>query len=137
MGLSVTAFLRDPERGTLTALQTVPTSFTLGPDSPGVSTAEILIHPTGRWLYVSSRGDDIVAVYAVKSDGTLALIENAPAAVDFPRGMGLDPTGRWLITAGQKDNRLAVLEIDAETGKLTPNGQSAEAPSPVCVMFAP
>ena len=136
MGLSVTAFARDPATGVLTALQTLPT-VPEGTERQGVSTAEIFIHPTGKWLYVSNRGHDTIAVYAIGADGTLTWIENAPAMVKVPRGFGIDPSGRWLITAGQNDDRIAVLQIDPATGKLTATDQSAEVGSPVCVLFAP
>lgn len=135
MGLSVTAFARDPENGTLAAIQTVPTSEKLTGPAPGVTTSEILCHPSGKWLYVSSRGDDIIAVYSIGQDGKLTLIENAPAGVQVPRGMSLDPSGQWLLVAGQKDNRLNTLKVDQATGKLSPTSQSAEVPAPVCVIF--
>jgi 3-carboxymuconate cyclase len=135
MGLSVTAFAREPATGELTALGTVPTSEKPTGPLDGVTTAEILCHPNGRWLYVSSRGDDLIAVYAIAEDGTLRLIENIPAGVQIPRGMALDPTGRWIVVAGQKDNRVTSLKIDAETGRLTPSGHEAVVPAPVCVVF--
>lgn len=134
MGLSVTAFARDIENGTLTALHTLPT---LPPDadSEGVSTSEILCHPTGKWLYVSNREADTIAVYAIAGDGRLTSLQNAPAEVKIPRGMAIDPTGKWLVTAGQDDNRLAVLKIDQKTGLLSSTGHTAEAWSPICVEF--
>ncbi len=135
MGLSVTAFARDPVSGLLTELETVPTSQKLTGPAAGVTTSEIICHPSGKWLYVSSRGDDIIAVYAIAEDGKLTLLENAPAGVQIPRGMGLDPTGQWLVVAGQKDHRLTVLKIAPASGKLTPTGQSVETPSPICVVF--
>lgn len=136
MGLSVTAFSREPATGALTALQTLST-LPEGADPSGVSTAEIFIHPSAKWLYVSNRAHDTIAVYALGADGKLTWIENAPALVKVPRGFGIDPTGKWLITAGQEDNRIAVLKIDAATGKLSTTDQSAEVGSPVCVLFAP
>lgn len=136
MGLSVTAFSRDPATGALTALQTLST-LPEGAVREGVSTAEIFIHPTGKWLYVSNRAHDTIAVYAIGTDGKLTWIENAPALVKVPRGFGIDPTGKWLITAGQDDDRIAVLKIDPATGKLSATDQSAEVGSPVCVLFAP
>ena len=136
MGLSVTAFARDPGTGALTALHTLPT-LPDGAERKGVSTAEIFTHPSGKWLYVSNRGHDTIAVYAIGADGKLAWIENAPALVKVPRGFGIDPSGRWLITAGQNDDRIAVLKIDQTTGKLTATDQTAEVGSPVCVLFAP
>ncbi len=135
LDLSVTAFSRDPATGALTALHTLPT-VPEGTERKGVSTAEIFTHPTGKWLYVSNRGHDTIAVYAIGADGKLTWIENAPAQVKVPRGFAIDPAGKWLITAGQNDNRIAVLKIDPGTGKLSGTDQSAEVGSPVCVLFA-
>jgi len=137
MGLSVTTFSRDAATGVLTPLETIPTSAKGGGPVEGVTTAEILCHPSGKWLYVSSRGDDIIAVFAIGADGKLTLVENAPAGVQIPRGMDIDPTGKWLVVAGQKDNKITVLQIDPSTGKLTATGHSAEIGAPVCVVFAP
>ena len=135
LSLSVTAFARDTKTGALTAVQTLPT-VPEGTPTAGVSTAEIFCHPTGQWLYVSNRGHDTIAVYAIGAEGKLTWIENAPAQVKVPRGFGIDPSGKWLITAGQEDDRIAVLKIDPSTGQLTPTGQTAEVGSPVCILFA-
>jgi 6-phosphogluconolactonase len=136
MALSVTAFSRDAESGALTALDTLST-MPAGADKTGASVAEIFLHPTAKWLYVSNRGHDSITVYAVGADGKLTWIENVPALVKVPRGFGIDPTGKWMITAGQDDDRIAVLKIDPATGKLTATDQSAEVGSPVCVLFTP
>jgi 6-phosphogluconolactonase len=136
MGLSVTAFTRDSETGALTAFQTLAT-MPEDAERKGASTAEIFVHPTGKWLYVSNRGHDTIAVFGIGADGMLTPIEYAPAQVKVPRGFAIDPSGRWMVTAGQDDDRIAVLKIDSETGKLTATDQSAEVGSPVCVLFAP
>lgn len=136
MGMSVTAFARDGATGTLTALETVST---LPPNTPieGLSTAEIFCHPTGKWLYVSNRTHDTIAVFAIGADGKLKFLEAAPAQVKVPRGFAIDPTGRWLVAGGQNDHRIAVLAIDQQTGRLTATDQSAEVGAPVCVLFKP
>lgn len=134
MGLSVTAFARDPQAGLLTAMQTLPT-LPEGTSTEKVSTSEILCHPGGKWLYVSNRRADTIAVYAIGEDGRLTYLQNAPAEVKIPRGMGIDPTGKWLMAGGQDDNRISVLKIDQETGKLSATGNTAEVWAPVCVEF--
>jgi 6-phosphogluconolactonase len=96
-----------------------------------------VLHPSGKWLYVSSRGDDIIAAFAIGSDGKLTFIQDVPALVKFPRGFGIDPTGHWLISAGQNDGKLDVLAIDPKTGKLTATNQTASVPAAICVVFAP
>jgi 6-phosphogluconolactonase len=136
LNLSVTAFSVNASNGTLTTLDTIST---LPPNTPteGFSTAEIFCHPTGKWLYVSNRGHDTIAVFAIGADGKLTFLEAAPAQVKIPRGFAIDPTGRWLITGGQNDHRIAVLAIDPKTGRITFTGQTAEVGAPVCVLFKP
>jgi 6-phosphogluconolactonase len=134
MGRNVTVFARDKTTGALTAIQTVP--LAPGKDAnPGITTAEI--RRLGNWLYVSSRGDDIIALFAIQADGKLAFVEDVPSAVKFPRGFNIDPTGHWLIDAGQNDGRIAVFSIAQDTGKLSPTGETASVPSPVDILFAP
>jgi len=137
MGISTTVFSRNPESGVLTAIETVSCS----PEGPGprkgISTAEICIHPNGQWLYVSNRGDDLIAVHAIASDGRLTLLENLPAETAIPSGMDIDPTGKWLVVAGKGGNTLTVFAINPETGRLTSTGQSVPAPAGFGVTFVP
>ena len=136
MGRNITAFKRDKTSGSLTAIQTLPLVPGSGP-ATGITTAEVVCHPSGKWLYVSSRGDDIIAVFVIGADGKLTFIQDVPCLVKVPRGFGIDPSGHWLITAGQDDGRLAVLAIDQATGKLTPTSKEAKAPGAICVLFQP
>ncbi len=134
MGLSVTAFAHDAASGALTEIQTVPT-LPEGSTQDGASTAEMFIHPTGRWLYVSNRGHDTIAVYEIGGDGKLTPVEHAPTPRE-PRGFHISPDGRWLVVGGQKDDTVAVFRMDATTGKLRATGQTVEVAAPVCVLFA-
>jgi 6-phosphogluconolactonase len=136
MGRNVMVFKHDKTMGSLTPIQTLPL-VPGGASSKTITTAETICHPSGKWLYVSSRGDDILAVFAIGADGKLTFVQDVPSVVKFPRGFGIDPSGRWLIAAGQNDGRIAVFGIAKDTGKLTPNGQVAKVPAPVCVLFAP
>lgn len=136
MGMNVTAFARQADGPGLVPLQTI-SSLPPGVPLAGNSSAEIVCHPTGKWLYVSNRGHDSLTAFAIAGDGRLSWIENASSEVKFPRSFSIDPTGKWLIAAGQKDDRIAVFRIDQDTGKLTPTGQTAPVGSPMCVVFAP
>ncbi len=136
LGVSITGFSRDAASGVLTPIETVPTlPKDISPQD--VTVAEIVCHPSGRWLYVSNRLCDTLSVFAIANDGRLSLIQSTPSVVRFPRNFALDPTGRWLIAAGQKDNRIAVFKIDPTTGQLTPTDQVAEVGGPVCILFKP
>ncbi len=134
MGCNVTVFRHDAASGALTPLQTVSTLPT-GTATKGLTASEIVLHPSGKWLYVSNRGCDTISVFAIDGEGGLALLETVPALVQIPRSFSIDPTGRWLISAGQKDNRIAVLKIDPASGRLSATDQSATVGSPVCVLF--
>jgi 6-phosphogluconolactonase len=114
--------------GPLASASTIPENV----DRKGMSTAEIKVHPNGRWVYVSNRGHDSLAVF---DTGTLRLVQIEPAGVKVPRGFDIDPTGNWLIAAGQNSGDLTSFAIDRKTGKLMPSNHQAQLPSPVCVTF--
>jgi 6-phosphogluconolactonase len=128
---SVSAF-RIGKDGDLKLTQTLST---LPKSTPGNSTAEIFLHPNGKWLYVSNRGHNSVAVFAVQPDGDLKLVEIAPAEVKIPRGFAIDPSGHWLVIAGQESNDITSLKIDQNSGKLTATGSRISVGKPVCVIF--
>jgi 6-phosphogluconolactonase len=135
MGNSVTAYAVDEKTGSMRELQTIPT-LPEGEKKPGRSTAEIILHPNGRWLYVSNRGHDSIAAYAIGRDGKLTLLEIESAGVKEPRGFDVDPSGKWLVVGGQNSNDLTALAIDPATGKLQPGTARVAVGKPVCVVFA-
>jgi 6-phosphogluconolactonase len=136
MASTVTAFDYDSAKGTLREKQTISTRGPVG--KPGNSTAEILVHPSGRFVYGSNRGDDSLAIYSVEpASGTLNLVGHQPTGGKTPRSFGIDPTGRFLIAANQHSNTLVVFRIDGESGLLKQVGEPVSIPSPVCVKFVP
>jgi 6-phosphogluconolactonase len=131
---TVTAFAYDAARGVLTEIQTVAT---LPADFRGESwTAEVVVHPSGKFLYGSNRGHDSIAVFAVDpAKGTLTPIERTPVKGKGPRNFAVDPTGAWLVAANHQSDNIVVFRIDKKTGRLTPTGQEFKVSSPVCVRF--
>ena len=133
---TITAFDYDADAGTLATIQTISTL----PDGYAeVShTADIHVHPNGRFLYGSNRGHDSIAVYAIDQDtGQLALVEIVPTGGANPRNFGLDPTGTYLIVGNHSTDDIFTFRVDQDTGKLTPTGHKAEVVSPVCHKFIP
>ena len=130
---TATAFAWDGDHGVLTQLETVST-LPNGP-VPGNSTAEIQVHPSGKFVYGSNRGLNSIAVFSVDASGKLKLIANESTRGKTPRNFGIDPTGRFLIAANQDSDTLAVFKIDQKAGTLTPVGDTVAAPKPVCVKF--
>ena len=116
-GSSVTAYALDACEGVLEPLQTLST---LPEGFSGENTcAQIHIHPSGRFLYVSNRGHDSIACFAVDHSGCLTVIGVQPTE-PVPRAFGIDPTGHFLYAGGQESGELASYRIDARTGRLNP-----------------
>ncbi len=136
MTSNITALAHDAAKGTLTAIQTISTLPPNAANANKNSTAEICCHPNGKFVYVSNRGHDSIAVFAIATDGKVTLVENAPAGVKIPRGFAISPDGGWLVAAGQDSNSLTSHKIDPATGKLTPAGKADGVGAPVCVVFA-
>ncbi|MCB1234429.1 MAG: lactonase family protein [Verrucomicrobiae bacterium] len=136
MALTVTALNYDASGGSLAPFQTVSTLPDADRDQAGLSTAEIQVHPGGKFLYGSNRGHDTIAVFSIDpADGRLTRLENEPIRGQTPRNFALDPTGRYLLAEGQASNTVSVFRIDPETGRLEYTGHTIEVPSPVCAKF--
>ncbi len=132
---TVTAFTWDAAGGILEETQTIST---LPEDFSGNNTtAEVQVHPSGRFLYGSNRGHDSIAVFAVDvAKGTLTLVEHVSTQGRTPRNFGIDPTGSYLIAANQNSGSIVVFRIDAAAGRLTPTGETFQVSMPVCIKFA-
>ncbi|MGH7957650.1 MAG: lactonase family protein [Opitutaceae bacterium] len=131
---TVTMLDYDPARGTLTPRQTIPT---LPADFKAqTSTAEVRIHPNGRFLYGSNRGHDSVAVFSIApTTGELSPVEIVKSGGRTPRNFALSPDGKWLVCGHQDTPLLTVFRVDASTGRLSSTKHSANVPSCVCVLF--
>jgi 6-phosphogluconolactonase len=134
LGGSVCVFAYDAPRGVLTLQQTISS---LPADFRGTNTsAEIRLSPDGRFVYVSNRGPDSLAVFARDPRaGTLTLVEIVPSGGKHPRNFALSPDGRWLVCANRDTDNVVVFRVDPVTGRLTPTANSATIPLPVCVLF--
>ena len=135
MLMTVSTFTVDTSTGAMKEVQVLPT-LPEGASAKGASTAEIFCHPNGKALYVSNRGHNSLAVYAIGADGKLALIQHALDVPAVPRGFGLSNDGRWLVCAGQKSGTINAYRVDPATGKLTDTQQAVEAGSSCCIVFA-
>jgi 6-phosphogluconolactonase len=131
---TVTAYAYDGERGRLDAIQTVST---LPPGYAEVShTAQIIVHPSGRFVYASNRGHDSIAVFAVdEASGLLSARGQTSTGGRTPRNFNVHPDGGLLLAANQDGDTVVPFRIDPASGALTPTGRVTETPSPVCIIF--
>lgn len=134
LGNTITGYDYDGARGALRPIETVstlPTGFT-GENI----TAEIRVHPNGRFLYGSNRGHDSIAVFGIDGgSGRLTPIEIVASGGKTPRNFALSPDGRWLVCGHQDSDRVTVFRVDPATGRLTPTPHAASVPMCVCVLF--
>lgn len=130
---TVVALRCDPDTGRLTVIQTLPT-VPAGSEA-GNFPADIHVAPDGRTLYLSNRGRNTIALFAVAGEtGMLTPMQAVSTGGDWPRNFTIDPTGRWLLVANQRSGSVVVL-ARAPDGRLTPATQRIDLPSPVCLRF--
>jgi 6-phosphogluconolactonase len=114
---SVELLAFDPERGTLSHLQTLSTLPEGFAGKPWA--ADVQFSPDGRFLYTSERTSSTLATFSVDTQaGRLALVAHT-ATEKQPRGFNLDPSGRWLVAAGQQSHAVTVYAVDRDSGRLT------------------
>ena len=144
LNATITVFPYAAATGTLgqalQTLSTVPANF-VGTRS----TAEIVVHPSGKFLYNSNRGQpdattpeaNAIVGYAIDgATGKLTLTGYTTAGIKYPRNFAIDPTGTWLYACNQQADTIVPFRIDAATGRLTATGQVTPTPTPVCLVFA-
>lgn len=135
---TLAVFAYEAPAGTLAEVQTVSTLPAGETVQRGYSTAEVIAHPSGKFLYGSNRGHDSIVVYAIDvTTGKLTLVQHQATAGKTPRHFAVDPTGAWLLAENQQSDSVVVFRLDATSGRLTPTGQSLAVPSPVCAVFVP
>ncbi len=131
---TVTAFTYDADAGRLETIQTIgtlPEDF----DEEN-TTAEICVHPSGRFVYASNRGHDSIAAFAVNPDtGMLTSVGQTATGGRTPRNFNITPDGAFLVAANQQTDNIVVLRIDLDTGALEDTGYSVDVPAPSCVLF--
>lgn len=134
---TVTVLRYDPVSLVFEAVQTIGTL----PDEyagPANTTAEVLVDPSGRFLYGSNRGSNTIALFSVDlMDGRLDPVEHVSTRGDWPRNFRLAPGGEFLLVANQRSDDVQVFGVDSGTGRLAPTGTSISIPNPMCIRFVP
>jgi 6-phosphogluconolactonase len=133
VGSTVSSFAFDGDTGALREIHTVPSvpaSFT-GPNH----TAAIRVHPNGRFVYMTNRGHDSIASFAV-DDATGRLTPLGHTPIDgWSRHIHFDPAGRLLLVAHQNANTIVPFAVDPVNSTLTRTGAVTVMPTPVCLQF--
>jgi 6-phosphogluconolactonase len=130
---SVSTYAFDAGSGQLSYLATVTT---LPDDFPGGDNtcADVHVTPDGRFLYVSNRGHDSLAMFAIDPGTGLPTAMGYAPTEPRPREFEVDPRGRYAFAAGQDSGRVASYVIDQESGMLTPGAVYDVGPNPLWVL---
>ena len=121
------------------ALQEVQTISALPGYYDGPNTAaEIQMHPSGKWVYTSNRGNETIILYNVDAEkGTLSWVEEQNTGGRTPRHFGIEPSPRHMIICNQDTDTVLISRIDAGNGRLKPSGVFTKVSSPACGVFVP
>jgi 6-phosphogluconolactonase len=136
---TLSIFAWDAANGAANLLETVPALDKNVMDAEAMNAAaEVLVHPSGEFLYYSNRGNDSVSVFRTNPDtGAARVIQTQPIRGAFPRHIALSPCAKWLLAAGADSNSVSAHRIDPQTGKLTFQTRCVtNVPNPICILFA-
>lgn len=88
-------------------------------ESTDFGSAEILISPDGKFLYVSNRGiENSISIYSIEKDGSLKNIGTQSSLGNHPRNFAVDPSGKFLIVANMNSGSVIVFKRNLQTGLL-------------------
>ena len=132
---TITGYRYNPETGSLTAFQRLPST----PDNfTGYNTgSEVAVSESGRFLYVSNRGDDSIGAFAInQTDGRLSPLGWVPCGGRTPRFFSLSPDEHSLYVANEDGDCITAFVVNQQSGLLTPRGVVARTGSPTCIVFS-
>ncbi|KRM93255.1 carboxy-cis,cis-muconate cyclase [Lentilactobacillus senioris DSM 24302 = JCM 17472] len=95
--------------------------------------AAVRMSSDGRFVYVSNRGNNTIAVFETAEDGMVTLVQRIATEGDFPRDFNFNSDERFVIVPHQNSGNASLFERDAQTGKLTLIQKDFAVPEGICV----
>jgi len=134
LNASLTACRFDPGSGRMTVINTA--SIVEDDFGGNRQSAAVRVHPNGRFVYASNRsGESCLTVFRIIDGGGIEqvqVLKNVPA---WPRDFNITPDGNYIVLAGARANELALYRVDPGNGRLSPTGNKANLPGPICILF--
>jgi 6-phosphogluconolactonase len=83
--------------------------------------SKLVVHPSGKFLYMADLDADGVRVFPIAADGSLGTeITASPFACGLaPRGIALGPGGKFAFVPNEGDQNVTAFSVDSITGALT------------------
>ena len=112
-------------------VNTLPEKF-----PPESFAADIIIDPSGAFLYVSNRGHDSISIFRISErDGELKFMKCVSSEGKYPWSLNMDIHGNYLMVANQHSNNVVILKRNLSTGLLTKYAELKDVISPVSAKF--
>jgi 6-phosphogluconolactonase len=128
--VTVVSLNKDGSYSTIETVPLIPADYKK-PNFP----ADIHISKDGRFLYVSNRGFNSIAIFAVdQGSGKLTIVAQESVKGENPRNFTLSPDEDYLLVANQTTQNIVSFKRDINSGKLTYTDQ-IQAHVPVCLLF--
>jgi 6-phosphogluconolactonase len=119
------------------SIKTIPSAFPTVLNTCG----RICVHKSGRFVVVSNRGHQSIAIFRVsakgRSKGELTAVGYFHTRGETPRHFQFDASGQYLLVANQDTDSLAVFNFNLSSGVITFSGNEYKVPSPNFVCCCP
>lgn len=108
------------------------------PDDCRIESSSAAIHtsPDGKYVYLSNRGHDSIAVYRIEEYGKVTKVGYAKESIKWPREFVIDPSGTCMLVGNQNDSSISVFRINKENGIPEYTGKKIKlSDGPICFAF--
>lgn len=129
---TVSTFYYEPETGSLSLMQILGTIPSEAMES---WVADIHVTSSGKYLYVSNRGHDSIAIFGLEQEGRLTPLGHASCGGKWPRNFALAPGGRFMLVANKVSDEVSVLPFMNDGAELGSAVGHAAVSQPSCVHF--
>ena len=112
--------------------------YDLANGSDGIEStgSELHIHPSGRYIYASSRGDNTLVVFSIDANsGALSKIQTLSTEGETPTSFDIDKSGQYLVLGNQLSHSLLSFSIDNQSGRLTVKYKVEQVSQPIMIGF--
>jgi len=126
-----TGKIREDGADALQRVTTLPSDF-----KESNSVADIHISPDGKFVYVSNRGHNSIAVFKTNpGDGTLSQVGHQSTHGNWPRSFSLSADASLLIVANRRADNITAFKRNPESGMLEETGREFLISNPKCIKF--
>lgn len=115
---TLSAYAYDEKLGQLTFLESKST-LPMGENGDANTCAEVVVAPSGKFVYGSNRGHDSIARFSIDTaTGKLTFMDTTPSGGNVPRSFTLSTDGELMLVANESGN-VTSFSVNPKTGALT------------------